>query len=133
MRIYLDFDGTIVEHNFPAIGAENPNSIHVISLLQKAGHNIFLNTYRADIDISYVQEALSFLNSHPQLSLPIENYLPKKLDPKPFNLENALASNQLYIDDISEGIPLRRNLILEYGMMVDWQELEKKLREKNLI
>ncbi len=133
MRIYLDFDGTVVEHNFPAIGAENPNAIHVISLLQKAGHNIVLNTYRADIDISYVQEALSFLNSHPQLSMSIENYLPKKIDPKPFDLVIAKTANQLYIDDISEGIPLCRNKVLEFGMMVDWAELERLLRNENLI
>ena len=38
-------------------------------------------------------------------------------------------SNQLYIDDIAEGIPMRRNIALEYGMMVDWIELEKKLEE----
>ena len=133
MRIYLDFDGTVVEHNFPAIGAENPNAIQVISLLQKAGHNIVLNTYRADIDISYVQEALSFLNSHPQLSMSIENYLPKKLDPKPFDLVIAKTANQLYIDDIAEGIPLCRNKVLEFGMMVDWAELERLLRTENLI
>jgi hypothetical protein len=133
MRIYLDFDGTVVEHNFPAIGAENPNAIYVISLLQKAGHNIVLNTYRADIDISYVQEALSFLNSHPQLSVPIENYLPKKLDPKPFDLVIAKTANQLYIDDIAEGIPLCRNKVLEFGMMVDWAELERLLQSENII
>jgi hypothetical protein len=133
MRIYLDFDGTVVEHNFPAVGNENPNAINVISLLQKAGHNIVLNTYRADIDISYVQEALSFLNSHPQLSVPIENYLTKKLDPKPFDLVIAKSANQLYIDDISEGIPLCRNKVLEFGMMVDWIEVEKILRSKKII
>jgi hypothetical protein len=133
MRIYLDFDGTVVEHNFPAVGAENPNAINVISLLQKAGHNIVLNTYRADIDISYVQEALSFLNSHPQLSMPIENYLTKKLDPKPFDLVIAKSANQFYIDDIAVGIPLCKNKVLEFGMMVDWAKLERFLRTENLI
>jgi hypothetical protein len=133
MRIYLDFDGTVVEHNFPAIGSENPNAIRVISMLQRAGHHFVLNTYRADIDLSYVQEALSFLNSHPQIEKPIESYLSKKLDPKPFDLENAKASNQLYIDDISEGIPLQRNRELEFGMMVDWYELEKIFKDNNLI
>ena len=133
MRIYLDFDGTVVEHNFPAVGAENPNAINVISLLQKAGHNIVLNTYRADIDISYVQEALSFLNSHPQLSVSIENYLPKKLDPKSFDLVIAKSANQFYIDDIAVGIPLCKNKVLEFGMMVDWIEVEKILRSKKII
>lgn len=133
MLIYLDFDGTVVEHNFPAIGAENPNAIFIISLLQKAGHNIVLNTYRADIDLSYVEEALHFINTHPQMVEPITNYLPKKLEPQTFDLANVKATNQLYIDDIANGIPLCTNKTLEYGMMVDWFELEKLLREDNII
>jgi hypothetical protein len=133
MRIYLDFDGTVVEHHFPAIGAENPNAIKVISMLQLAGHDLVLNTYRADIDLSYVHEALNFLNSHPNLFKPIETFLPKKLDPKNFNLENAKACNQLYIDDVAKGIPMRRNEALEYGMMVDWVALEKLLKKEQLI
>ena len=133
MRIYLDFDGTVVEHHFPAIGAENPNAIKVISMLQLAGHDLILNTYRADIDLSYVHEALNFLNSHPNLYKPIETFLPKKLDPKNFNLENAKACNQLYIDDVAKGIPMRRNEALEYGMMVDWIALEKLLKKEQLI
>jgi hypothetical protein len=133
MRIYLDFDGTVVEHHFPAIGAENPNAIKVISMLQLAGHDLVLNTYRADIDLSYVHEALNFLNSHPNLFKPIETFLPKKLDPKNFNLENAKACNQVYIDDVAKGIPMRRNEALEYGMMVDWIALEKLLKKEQLI
>jgi hypothetical protein len=133
MRIYLDFDGTVVEHHFPAIGAENPNAIEVISMLQLAGHDLVLNTYRADIDLSYVHEALNFLNSHPNLFKPIETFLPKKLDPKNFDLENAKACNQLYIDDVAKGIPMRRNEALEYGMMVDWIALEKLLKKEQLI
>ena len=133
MRIYLDFDGTVVEHNFPAVGEENPNAVKVISMLQRAGHDLILNTYRADIDLTYVQEAISFLNSNPNLSKPIDVFLPKKLDPNPFDLENAKICNQLYIDDIAEGIPLRRNIKLEYGMMVDWIELEKLFQAENII
>lgn len=133
MRIYLDFDGTVVEHNFPAIGAENPNAVHVISLLQKAGHHIVLNTYRAEIDLSYVQEALSFLNSFPQLNEPIDNFLLKKLEPKPFDLNHVKSTNQLYIDDIANGIPLSRNKVLEFGMMVDWLELERIFRAEKII
>jgi hypothetical protein len=102
-------------------------------MLQLAGHDLVLNTYRADIDLSYVYEALNFLNSHPNLFKPIETFLPKKLDPKNFNLENAKACNQLYIDDVAKGIPMRRNEALEYGMMVDWVALEKLLKKEQLI
>ena len=129
MKIYLDFDGTVVEHYFPEIGAENPNALNVISRLQLAGHEIILNTYRADIDQKHVEEALDFIHSFELLKNPIEKFLPQKLEPRSFDLERAKDSNQLYIDDISEGIPMRRNIALEYGIMVDWIELEKKLEE----
>ena len=129
MKIYLDFDGTVVEHYFPEIGAENPHAIQVIARLQAVGHDIVLNTYRADIDQKHVQEALDFIHSLDVLAYPIEKFLPKKLEPRAFDLKVAQESNQLYIDDIAEGIPMRRNIVLESGMMVDWIELEKILEE----
>ena len=133
MKIYLDFDGTVVEHYFPEIGAENPHAIKVIARLQAAGHEIVLNTYRADIDMQHVQEALEFIHSFEEIQQPIEKFLPQKLEPRSFDLEQAKESNQLYIDDISEGIPMRRNIVLEHGMMVDWVELEKKLEEVGIL
>ena len=133
MKIYLDFDGTVVEHYFPEIGAENPHAIKVIARLQAAGHEIVLNTYRADIDVQHVHEALDFIHSFDEIQQPIEKFLPEKLDPRSFDLDIAKESNQLYIDDIATGIPMRRNIVLEYGMMVDWVELEKKLEEAEII
>ena len=133
MKIYLDFDGTVVEHYFPEIGAENPHAIKVIARLQAAGHEIVLNTYRADIDVQHVHEALDFIHSFKEIQHAIEKFLPKKLEPRSFDLEVAKESNQLYIDDISTGIPMKRNIVLEHGMMVDWIELEKKLEEVGII
>lgn len=129
MKIYLDFDGTVVEHYFPEIGAENPHAIKVVARLQAAGHEVVLNTYRADIDMQHVQEALDFIHSFDEIKKPIEKFLPKKLEPRSFDLDVAKESNQLYIDDIATGIPTRRNIVLEHGMMVDWLELERKLEE----
>ena len=133
MKIYLDFDGTVVEHYFPEIGAENPHAIKVIARLLAAGHEIVLNTYRADIDVQHVQEALDFIHSFEEIQQPIEKFLPQKLEPRSFDLDVAKESNQLYIDDIATGIPIRRNIVLEQGMMVDWMELEKKLEEVGII
>ena len=133
MRIYLDFDGTVVEHYFPAIGAANPSALRIISLLQAKGHRITLNTYRADIAVETVHEALNYINSSELIQEPISEFLPRKLDPKPFDMEASIASKQLYIDDISEGTPMRRNIVLEHGMMVDWERLEAIFLEVGLI
>ena len=50
MLIQLDFDGTVVEFDYPKIGLLNPGSVEVIDKLRKAGHDIVLNTYRADLN-----------------------------------------------------------------------------------
>ena len=42
MTIAIDFDGTIVEHRYPTIGAERPFAIDTLLLLQREGHKLFL-------------------------------------------------------------------------------------------
>lgn len=126
MTIYLDFDGTVVEHHYPALGAPNPHALRLIAKLQANGHQLILNTYRADLNDGSLEEALTYLNSRCEIE-PITEHLEVKLNPPRFDLKEALQLNELYIDDISEGIPMRRNKALEYGMMVDWIELERLL------
>ena len=63
MIIYLDFDGTVVEHQYPIIGKHNPGSFEVIKKLQTAGHEIVLNTYRIEIDQDSFEEAMNYLNN----------------------------------------------------------------------
>ncbi len=50
MIIAIDFDGTIVKHEFPKIGEPVPFAIHVMKKLQKAGHQLILYTMRGDKD-----------------------------------------------------------------------------------
>ena len=126
MTIYLDFDGTVVEHHYPALGAPNPHALRVISKLQTKGHQLILNTYRADLNDGSLEEALAYLNSSGEIK-PITEHLESKVNPPRFDLDEALRSGELYIDDISEGTPMRRNKVLEYGLMVDWVELERLL------
>ncbi len=126
MTIYLDFDGTVVEHHYPALGAPNPHALRVIAKLQAKGHHVILNTYRADLNDGSLEEALTYLNSSGDIE-PITEYLDAKVNPPLFDLDEALRLDELYIDDISEGTPMRRNNMLEYGLMVDWVELERLL------
>jgi hypothetical protein len=44
----VDFDGTIVTHEFPAIGTELPGAIETLKALQKAGHKIIIWTCRCE-------------------------------------------------------------------------------------
>jgi hypothetical protein len=47
MKIAVDFDGTIVEHAFPAIGKDLLFAFETLKELQKQGHLIILWTYRS--------------------------------------------------------------------------------------
>jgi len=44
--IAVDFDGTVVEHKFPAIGKEMPFAFATLKALQKKGHRLIMWTYR---------------------------------------------------------------------------------------
>ena len=47
MKIAVDFDGTIVEHEYPKIGKEMAYAFTTLKELQKQGHHIILWTFRS--------------------------------------------------------------------------------------
>ncbi|HRH10267.1 MAG TPA: hydrolase [Bacteroidia bacterium] len=55
--IAIDFDGTIVEHKYPAIGKEMLFAFATIKELQKKGHRLILWTFRAGQPL---EEAVEF-------------------------------------------------------------------------
>ncbi|QIK55646.1 hypothetical protein G7050_14890 [Dysgonomonas sp. HDW5A] len=57
MIIAVDFDGTIVEHEYPKLGAPIPFAIDTLLKLQKDGHVLILWTVR---DGALLQEAIDY-------------------------------------------------------------------------
>jgi hypothetical protein len=55
--IAVDFDGTIVEHNFPEIGREMLFAFDTLKALQKKGHRIILWTFRTG---KFLDEAVAY-------------------------------------------------------------------------
>jgi hydroxymethylpyrimidine pyrophosphatase-like HAD family hydrolase len=55
--IAVDFDGTIVEDNYPAIGRPRTFAFDTLHRLQDQGHRLILWTYRVDHKL---QEAVDF-------------------------------------------------------------------------
>ena len=55
--IAVDFDGTLVEDKYPAIGKPMPFAFETLKLLQKEGHRIILWTYRSGKSLD---EAVAF-------------------------------------------------------------------------
>ena len=89
MTIYLDFDGTMVEHVYPGMGRAVPHSVRVVDRLIKAGHEIVLNTYRADLvpdNATALSAAISWLRNTRRMertvdSIPLERVNLAKSDP----------------------------------------------------
>jgi hypothetical protein len=132
MLIQLDFDGTVVEFDYPKIGLLNEGSIEVVNKLRKAGHEIVLNTYRADLNDGTLEEAHVFLKeigifpSH--LPIPTNE---KKVKSPPWDLTQFMEDQVLFIDDDTKNIPLRP-CVGCHLLMIDWLELDKQFREKGI-
>jgi hydroxymethylpyrimidine pyrophosphatase-like HAD family hydrolase len=47
LKIAVDFDGTIVDHEYPAIGKEKLFAFETLKQLQKQGHLLILWTFRS--------------------------------------------------------------------------------------
>ena len=60
LTIAVDFDGTIVEHKYPAIGKERPFAIDTLKALADDGHRLILWTSR---DGNLLQEAIDFCHN----------------------------------------------------------------------
>lgn len=61
MKIAVDFDGTIVEHRYPAIGEEKLFAFETLKQLEKLGHQLILWTYRAGKELD---EAVNYCKKH---------------------------------------------------------------------
>lgn len=132
MTIYLDFDGTVVEHAFPAIGKYNPFCFEVIQKLQLAGHQIILNTFRTDMNDGSLQQALDYLN-HPANHLQaITKTTEMKINPANWDWKFFEKNRLVFIDDICKGIPLIDTREIVGGKMVDWPAINLQFLEKNI-
>ena len=105
MTIAVDFDGTIVEHQYPEIGKELPFAIHTLKTLQSKGHRIILWTFRYG---EKLEAAVGFCKSRGLEFYAVnKNYPEEKFDQ---SVSRKILAD-LYIDD--------RNL----GGLPPWNEI----------
>lgn len=128
MIIYLDFDGTVVEHAYPKIGREVPHAMRVIKRLQKAGHTIILNTMRCEMDEKELQKALDYLNQHYKVELEFIGCTKEKLPPS----WDPANKDVIFIDDSAYDTPLIP-AVYDGHMMVDWLRVEQILMENKIL
>ena len=104
MTIAVHFDGTIVEHQYPAIGKELPYAIDVLKKLQEEKHRLILWTVREG---KLLEDAVNFCRERGLEFYAVNRDYPEEEKGKNSHYTRKLKAD-LWIDD--------RNL----GGLPDW-------------
>ena len=118
MIIAVDFDGTIVEHEYPEIGKPKLFAFETLKALQDSGHQIILWTYRSGKELD---EAVEFCKKNG-----IEFYAVNKNYPEEIFDEtaNRKIMADIYIDD--------RNIGGFLGWSKIWELLNPEIYNDNI-
>jgi len=129
MIIAVDFDGTIVEHAYPAIGKTKLFAFETLKALQDKKHTLILWTYRAGKEL---QEAVDFCKEKGIEFYAINSNYPEET----YNDEISRKINaDVYIDDRNiGGFPgwskVWEMLENEEQYIKDWEDQNKKSNAK---
>ena len=98
MKIAVDFDGTCVDHCFPAVGSDVPGAVDYMKRLAADGHQLFLFTMRSG---EFLENAVQwFVNRH----IPLSGI---NSDPGQTSwTDSPKCYAEVYIDDAALGAPL---------------------------
>ena len=99
MIIAVDFDGTIVEHRYPAIGRELPFAIETLKKLAKEGHRLILWTVREG---RLLEEAVLFCRERGLEFYAVNRDYPEEEKNKNNHFSRKLKAD-LWIDDRNVG------------------------------
>ena len=115
MVIAVDFDGTIVEHRYPAIGKEKEGAIDTLKRLAKEGNKLILWTVREG---ALLDEAVAFCRSRGLEFYAVNSNLPQnELFLSSTKSVSGKVSADVYIDD--------RNL----GGIPDWDTIYQQIAD----
>lgn len=126
MYICVDFDGTVVDHCFPDIGAPVPGAIECLKRFQKAGAMIILFTMRSDGRKfgNILSAAVDYLKKNGIQLFGVNG------NPDQFEWTTSpKAYGHLYIDDSSAGCPLIHPEGFNHPC-VDWEAIGKMVNTK---
>lgn len=119
MTVAIDFDGTIVTHEYPKVGQPIYNCIKVLKRLNDAGINIILYTMRHG---DTLREALNYLETN-EIKLWGVNENPEQSNWS----ESRKVYANIYIDDAALGVPLVIDKEISSRPYVDWVAVEDYL------
>lgn len=134
MDIVIDFDGTVVTHEFPRIG-KDIGAVPILKELVSNGHRLILFTMRSDIETatssdpeihcqggSYLTEAVNWFKKH---DIPLFGV---QVNPNQKTWTNSpKAYGKVIIDDAALGCPLQFNRKLSSRPFVDWKKVRRQL------
>jgi len=112
MIIAVDFDGTIVEHEYPRIGREKPFAIDTLRALAADGHRLILWTAREGENL---KEAVEYCRKRGVVFYAVNSNLPEG---SLFADKTSKVKADVYIDD--------RNL----GGLPDWGTIYEMISNK---
>lgn len=114
MTIAVDFDGTIVEHKYPAIGRELPFAIETLKKLRDEHHRLILWTVREG---RLLEEALTFCRERGLEFYAVNRDYPEEEKERNNHYSRKLKAD-IFIDD--------RNL----GGLPDWGTIYEMIHDR---
>ena len=125
MIIAVDFDGTVVDHEYPAIGKTKLFAFETLKALQEKGFRLIMWTYRAGKELD---EAVEFCKTNG-----IEFYAINKNYPEEEYIEGEISRKinaDIYIDDKNIGGFLGWSKIWELITQESLENIEEEFKRK---
>jgi len=116
MVINIDFDGTVVTHDYPKIG-KNIGSIPVLKRLVKEGHQLIIFTMRSG---KYLDDAVKWFEDN---QIPLYGIQTNPTQKTWTDSPKSYA--ELMIDDSALGAPLKYDNSISDRPFIDWVIVEK--------
>lgn len=131
MTIGIDFDGTVVTHEFPRIG-KDIGAVPVLKELVDNYHKLILYTMRGTnpdgLLPNHLKEAVDWFRERG-----VKLYAVNGNPGMGFKTDSPKVYCDLYIDDLALGCPLKVDKELSIYPFVDWVEVRRMLVERRII
>ena len=123
--IAVDFDGTLVTHDYPVIGQELPGAVETCKALIANGHQLILWTMR---DGKELQEAVQWC-----FEKGITLFGVNRNPTQDGWTKSPKAYASIYIDDAALGAPLNFNPTFHDRPYVDWDKVKEYLTNMKVL
>jgi hydroxymethylpyrimidine pyrophosphatase-like HAD family hydrolase len=131
MTIAIDFDGTLVTHEYPEIGTPVDGALEVCLKLKKMGYTLILLTMRGICPITgrnTLEEAKQYCIS---AGFPF-TYYNENPEQEEWT-QSRKVYGMLYIDDSALGCPVIYNPKIHDRKFVDWKKVDEYLKNFHYI